>query len=174
MIKRVLSLLLLLSLPLLASHYNSTVLKIEAKLFPKMALLNENLDKNSTELKLYILALPEDFNRAKELKNFIEFYYQEKVGGKDIRVSIKQFKDFEKLPDALIILHHSPEELTKIAHWANRHKIVTLAYDPSYMEYGLLSSIYIGKSVKPYLNREVIQKYNFIFNPNLLKLSKFR
>jgi len=174
MIKRVLSLFLILSLQLLATEYKPTVLRLEAKLFPKMILLNEGLNKMSDSLHIYILAKEWDLNAAEELQNYIESYYPEKISGKDIVVEIKVFKELKNSPDALIILHHDKEELIKIASWANRHRVMSLAYDSAYMEYGILASLYIGKSTKPYLNKQIIQKYGFKFNPYLLKLSKFR
>lgn len=174
MIQRVLSLFLILSLQLLATQYEPTVLKLEAKLFPKMILLNEGLDKTSDSLHIYIVTKEWDLNAAEELKSNIESYYPQKISGKKVVVEIKEFNKLKNLPDALIVLHHSKDELIKIARWANRHKVMSLAYDPAYMEYGLLASLYIGKSTKPYLNKKIIQKYGFKFNPYLLKLSKFR
>jgi len=174
MIKRVLSLLIILSLPLFAVHYNSTVLELEAKLFPKMILLSEEIDKESQYLEIYIIAKEIDTRSAQDMKKSIKSNYPDKIMGKEIVVSIKQFKDFAAIPDAIIVLHHDKKELTKIALWANENRVISLAYDPSYMKHGILASIYVGKSTKPYLNAKIIQKYGFIFNPYLLKLSKFR
>ena len=174
MIKRVLSLFLILSLQLSAIEYKPTLLELEAKIFPKMILLNSKLDKTSETLTIYIIIKEWDIYTAQELQNNIENYYPKKIAGKKIVVSIEQFKDFKKTPDAIILLKHTKEELTQIANWANKKGIVSLAYDPSYMEYGILASLYIGKSTKPYLNKKIIQKYGFEFNPQLLKLSKFK
>jgi hypothetical protein len=75
--------------------------------------------------------------------------------------------------DALLVLSHEPKELEIIALWANNNKIVTFAYEPGSLEYGLIASIYIGKTTKPYLNNHMIKKYGFIFDSYLLQLSKF-
>ena len=97
------------------------------------------------------------------------------IGKKKIIVSISEFNDPNiNFPDAVIVLSHEDKELQKIASWANKNTIVSFAYDPSYLNYNLLASIYIGKSTKPYLNRKIIKKYNFIFDPYLLQLSKFK
>jgi len=174
MIKKVFTLLVMLSLQLSATHYNSTVLELEAKLFPKIILLSEQVDKDAIYLDIYIITKEIDKESAQELKYLIEDYYPEKISGKTIRVTLREFENFKKKPDALIVLHHSAKELEKIALWANKNRIISLAYDPSYMQYGIIASLYIGKVTKPYLNREVMQKYNFKFNPYLLKLSKFK
>ena len=174
MIQRVLTLFLILSLQLWAIQYKPTVLELEAKLFPKMVLLNTDIDKSSDTLQIYIIIKEWDLYTALELQKDIELNYPDKISGKKIVVSVEEFQEFQTLPDAIIVLHHNSEELTKIANWANRHKIISLAYDPSYMQYGILASLYLGKATKPYLNREIIQKYGFKFSPYLLKLSKFK
>ena len=174
MIHRTLSLLFLASLKLFAINYNSTILELEAKLFPKMILLNENINKKINNLTIYILSEEIDVYVAVELKEAIEANYPDKISGKFIKVSIKKFNTFENLPDAVIVLNHNEEELSEIALWANEHGVISLGYDPSYMEYGILGSLYIGKSTKPYFNAKKILQYGFIFNTNLLKISKFK
>jgi len=174
MIKRVLSLFLILSLQLWATQYKPTVLELEAKIFPKMILLNLELNKKSDTLNIYILTKEWDLYTADELKEYIELYYPKKISGKKIIVSIEVFQNFQQIPDAIIVLKHNKKELIKIANWANKKGIISLAYDPSYMQYGILASLYIGKSTKPYLNKSIIQKYGFKFHPQLLKLSKFK
>jgi hypothetical protein len=174
MIQKILSLLIILSVQLFASQYNSIILELEAKLFPKMILLSEDLDKNATALNIYIIAKEIDTHSAEQFKKLIKSNYPDKILGKKVEVSVKKFKHFKDLPNALIVLRHNEEELSKIALWANKNKIISLAYDPSYMQYGILASIYIGKTTKPYLNKTAIQKYGFVFNPYLLELSKFK
>lgn len=172
--RKILALLIVLSLQLFASQYNSIILELEAKLFPKMILLSEDLDKNTTSLNIYIIAKEIDIHTAEQFKKLIESNYPDKISGKKVQVSVKKFKHFKDLPNAIIVLRHSEEQLSKIALWANNNKVLSLAYDPSYMQYGILASIYIGRTTKPYLNKTAIQKYGFVFNPYLLKLSKFK
>jgi hypothetical protein len=174
MIRVFLSFLLLSALPLFATQYNSTVLELEAKLFPKIILLNDNIDKKVKNLQIFIISKKIDFDTAYELQKSIEFYYPDTLMGKKIFIHVQEFEKFTILPDALIVLYHENKILQEIALWANTHKVVTLGYDPYYMDYGILGSLYIGKNTKPYLNKKVIQKYNFTFNPYLLELSKFR
>ena len=174
MIQRVLSLLLLLSLQLSAIEYNATLLVLEAKIFPKMILLNENIDKDAQDLSIYILSEEIDVHVAVELKENIEANYPDKVSGKFIKVYVKKFDTFTNFPDAVIVLNHEEEKLEEIALWANENGVISLGYDPAYMEYGILGSLYLGISTKPYFNAKKILKHGFIFNPNLLKISKFR
>lgn len=167
-------LLSLLSLQLFASQYNSTVFELEAKLFPKIVILSENIKTESKNLILYIVAKEEDTYDALEFKEAIELAYPNKLMNKVVKVFVKEFNALEGNPDAIIVFQNSEDEIRKIAKWANTNKIISLSYDPSYLDYNILSSIYIGRSIKPYLNRKIMQKYNFSFNPYLLELSKFK
>ncbi|MEA2073630.1 MAG: hypothetical protein U9O86_08600 [Campylobacterota bacterium] len=174
MIKVFLLLYLLLPLQLFAIHYNSTIIEIEAKLFPKMIMLSEDIDKNATVLKIDIIAHKQDLAYAREFKESIQAKYPEKLINKVVKVSISKLGSLNEEADAFIVLDHTEKELQKIANFANTRKILSFAYDPSYMDSGILAAIYIGISTKPYLNKEIIQKYNFTFNPYLLELSKFK
>ncbi|MEA3330922.1 MAG: hypothetical protein U9Q29_04430 [Campylobacterota bacterium] len=148
---------------------------IEAKLFPKIALLEQDIKQSSSKLlKITIVANEMDFNAAEYFKRKIELNYPNEIREKLIIVNISKFKPSTmQNPDVIIVLSHQPKEQRTIALWANQNKIVSFAYDSSDLNYGILSSIYIGKSVKPYLNRKIIKEYNFIFDSYLLQLSKF-
>ena len=175
MIKRVGLLFLLLSTLLFAKQYDSRVITIEAKLFPKIALLEQHIKQNpSALLSITILAKEIDFDVAEDFKTKIKASYPEMIGGKKVVVNISRFKPLTKEhQDAVIVLSHEPKELEEIVLWANKNKILSFAYDPYYLKYGIVSSIYIGKSTKPYLNRKTIQEYSFTFDPYLLQVSKF-
>jgi len=172
-IQKLFFLFLLFVANLSALEYDETILELEAKLFPKMILLSDGIKKESDTLSIYIIAQEVDNKSAEYFKTLILSNYPKKISGKKIEVSIKEFVAFKTKPDAIIVLDYDGEKLTEIANWANTHKVISLAYDPYYMSYGLLASLYIGKATKPYLNSAVIKKYDFSFNPYLLKLSKF-
>lgn len=174
MVLKYISLLFLLIAPLFSMHYNPTILEIEAKLFPKMIIMSEDLNKTKESLEIYIVAKDIDFFQAEKFKELILHNYPKRLMGKKLKVSLHTFEPFTTLPDALIILAHTDEELKEIAKWANERKIISLSYSPLSMDQGVVASLYIGKSTKPYLNKEVIKKYHLKFNPYLLKLSKFR
>lgn len=175
MIQRLFFLLLVLSVLLGAKEYDNTVMDIEAKLFPKIALLEESIAHNpSPNLTITIICTEPDYDVAQNFKQKIEFYYPNKLRDKKVLVTLAQFGDTHiENADALLVLSHEPHELEIIALWANKNKIVTFAYDPAFLEYGLIASIYIGKDTKPYLNNSIIKKYGFVFDPYLLQLSKF-
>lgn len=168
-------LFLFFSTILFARYYDTNIMTIEAKLFPKIAMLEKNIKQNpSMVLVITILANEKDYRVAKHFKRKIKSNYPNLIGKKRIVVNISEFMPLTMPnPDAIIVLSYKPKELEAIALWANQNKIVSFAYDSSDLSYGILSSIYIGKSIKPYLNRKIIQEYNFVFDSYLLQLSKF-
>lgn len=165
--------LLSLSLQLAASQYNSTIIELEAKLFPKMMLLSEDIDKNSSVIEIFIIAKESAEYSAKLFQKNIEKNYAKRIRNKNFKVTIKAFEDINSHPDAIITLYHSDNEIQKIAQWANKNKIPSFCYDPTDLENGILASLYIGATTKPYLNKITINRYSFSFDPYLLKLSKF-
>jgi len=174
MIQKLLLLLLLLQMEILASHYNSTILELEAKLFPKMLFLSDNLKKEASRVHICIVSKERELHNAENFKKAIEHNYRNGIMGKSIFVSIATLETIRNYPDAVIILYHSEKELRRVANWANNNKVLSFSYEPSYLEFGVLASIYIGVSTKPYLNKTVIKRFKFGFNPYLLELSKFR
>lgn len=167
-------LFLFLTLQLFGNYYNSTMIEIEAKLFPKMMIFSADIDKKSKILKIEIVAHAQDYRYAQEFKEAIKSNYPDKLMNRALQVSITELSKMDSSSDAIIVLNHTEKELVKIATFANSRKIPSFAYNPFYMDSGILASLYIGRTTKPYLNKDVMQKYNFTFNPYLLKLSRFR
>ena len=177
MIKFIITFLLLLSTSLFAKYYDNNIMTIEAKLFPKIALLEQSIkESTSDKLKIKIVANKDDFYAANIFKNKILSNYPDPIRDKKIIVDILTFEPSTieniKDADAIIVMTHKPEKLIKIASWANQNKIVSFVYDYSNLKYGFLASIYIEKTTKPYLNKQTIIDYNFIFDSYFLQLSK--
>ena len=73
MIKRVSLFFLLLSTLLYAKQYDATIMAIEAKLFPKIALLEQHIKQDSSaELRITIFANEIDFDAAENFKTKYE------------------------------------------------------------------------------------------------------
>ena len=168
-------LILLFCLQLSAREYNSDIIDIEAKLFVKIALLEAHIQKSEDpRLNIYILAKEIDSKAANLFRSAIEADYPQKVLNKKVVVTIARFSQtMQKRPAAVIVLRHTPQELQAIATWANKNQILSFAYDPAYLKYGLLASLYFGQTTKPYFNKRTIQDYGFVFDPYLMQLSKF-
>ena len=158
-------------------QYNSVILDIEAKIFPKIALMEKSV-QNSPSKSLHIIIVYKKINAkvAKKFQSKIEMTYKAPLLGKKIVVDVvlmRRYHKLQMLPDVIIVLSYPPKEMKDIAKWANENKIVSFVYEPKDLQYGFLGSVYIGLSVKPYLNKETIKESGFVFTPYLLQLSKF-
>lgn len=173
MIHKVFLFLLALHLQLFGAHYNTTIIELEAKLFPKMLVLSTDQSINASKIELVILAKEEDEHYSEFFVEKIKESYAQKIMNKELLVSTTTFEKLQGEPDGIIVLYHSDRELKHIAKWANERKIPTFAYDPAHLAFGIFASLYIGAQTKPYLNKEIIKKYCFKINPHLIMLSKF-
>jgi len=174
MIQRVLTLLLILSVSLFSRQYDVTLLNIEAKLFPKIAVLEEHVKQKESDTLLFAIVHDRvDLEVAKKFKLKILENYPSRLRNKKINVVLKRSDEsLDRAVDVLIFLYLEDETISSYASWANRHNILSFSYDPSDLYHGVVASLYLGKSTKPYLNAEIIKKYNFTFDPYLLRLSR--
>ena len=174
MIQKVFTLIVLLSLQLFAHQYDDTLLAIEAKLFPKIAMLEKSVaNKKSSELRIVIYSQDIDEAIATKLRSKILFNYPDTLLNKKLKVTLAQrFDELTTDTDCIIVLSQEEDKVTKLASWAHKNHILTFSYDASYLQYGILGSIYLGKATKPYLNALVIRDYGFVFDTHLLQLCK--
>jgi hypothetical protein len=175
-IRRLVSLLLLFVALLPAKQYDTNVMAIQAKLFPKIALLEQQVKNRTADtLNIAIVAVETDYKAAEQFKAMIIKNYPDGILGRRLNISVTTFTPLlsDQAPNAVIVLSHRTDTLQAIASWANEQRIVSFAYDPYHLREGLLVSIFFGKSAQPYLNRHTIQQYHFVFDHYLLKLSKF-
>ena len=175
MILKVFSLVILCCVQLFGYYYDNKIIDIEAKLFPKIAMLEKTTqNKKSDTLQIYIVHNEIDRDTAVKFKEAIERFYPNKLLDKKISITfITQQQLTSSTNGVFIVLYHTTPILETIANWANKNHQISFVYDPLEIECGFLGSIYIGKETKPYLNRQTIQKYNFNFDTYLLGVSKF-
>jgi hypothetical protein len=175
MILKVLSLMILWCNQLFGYYYDDKIIDIEAKLFPKIAMLEKTTqNKKSDTIQIYIVHNEIDRDTAIKFKEAIERFYPNKLVDKKISIAlITQQQLTSSTNGVFIVLYHATPILETIANWANENHQISFVYDPLEIEYGFLGSIYIGKETQPYLNRQTIQKYNFNFDTYLLGVSKF-
>lgn len=177
-LKKLFTTLFLSTAILFANEYDKNVMLIESKLFPKIALMEKGVqNKTKKTLDIAILYKEIDYADAKQFLQEIQNQYPSALLGKTLHVTLKPLSRYTKLqtlPDVVIVLSYDAQTMQKIAAWANEHKILSFVYEPSDMRYGFVGSVHINKTVRPYLNKEIIKRYDFVFAPHLLQLSHFR
>ena len=177
-LKKILFIFLITVASLFSYEYDDTIMSIEAKLFPKIALMEQHIrQKTKSSLDILILYKEIDKDIAKKFAAKIKQRYTRPLLDKKIYVDtalLSKIKKLQKVPDVIIVLSYDAKEMRFVAAWANKNRVVSFVYEPENLKYGFLGSVYIGKTVKPYLNKQTIKEHGFVFTPYLLQLSKFK
>jgi hypothetical protein len=62
--------------------------------------------------------------------------------------------------------------LSPLLEYAQKNKTLTFCFDPALLQKGAAVSLYIGRSVKPYINISTLKQVPFTFEYGFLKLSQ--
>jgi len=171
-------LLLLIFIPffLWGTTYDSTLLQIGAKLFPKVILMEKGTtDRIQSVVNLVIVTVPANKEAAQRLSGMIERQYGGILSNHSLDVSVVSPKEALSLKNVhgFILLMDADESIlpTLLEH-AHQNKILTFSFDSDIMKKGSAVSLYIGRSVKPYINLTTLKQVPFTFEYGFLKLSQ--
>jgi len=171
-------LLLLIFIPffLWGTTYDSTLLQIGAKLFPKVILMEKGTtDRIQSVVNLVIVTIPANKEAAQRLSGMIERQYGGILSNHSLNVSVVSPKEALSLKNVhgFILLMDADESIlpTLLEH-AHQNKILTFSFDSDIMKKGSAVSLYIGRSVKPYINLTTLKQVPFTFEYGFLKLSQ--
>lgn len=172
------SILIVLLLPLIlwGNPFDPAMLQIGAKIFPKVVLIEKGMKgRISSSVNIVIVANDASKESAIRLMNLIDRQYNKTLGEYPLNVNVVSPNEAlrENDPHAYILLLSGKEALfpSLLAH-AKKSKILTFCFDPDLLFEGVAVSLYIGRSVKPYLNLAVLRETPFLFDYGFLKLSQ--
>jgi hypothetical protein len=160
---------------LYAYTYDQKILQIHAKIAPRILYMNESKKPNASQiLSLVIVYESGDVKAAKELSNYINASYPNGLGDKTIKIETVSYASFKSAPEnSLIFLLDAPDDkVTKIVNYAQKNRLMSMSYQADYLDKNVLISLYIGKTLKPYLNIEVAKKSGIVFSSTLMSVSK--
>lgn len=170
--------ILLFFIPYLLSGatYDATLLQIGAKIFPKVTLMEKGTNERiHSSVNFLIVAPSSNKIAAHELSDMIDRQYGGMLSTHPISISIVSPKEALEIKNVhcLILLMESDDPmLSPLIEYAERGKILTFSFDPSLLQKGVAISLYIGRSVKPYINLATLKKVPFVFEYGFLKLSQ--
>jgi hypothetical protein len=174
MIKK--SLLLLMPFLLWGTTYDSTLLQIGAKLFPKVVLMEKGTkERLQSTLRLVIITTQSDKKTAQQLSKAIERQYGGVLSSYTLSLTIASPKEALEITHAhgfFLLLEPNEDILTPLLVHAHDHKILTFSFDPALLQKGVAVSLHIGRSVKPYINLSTLKQVPFTFEYGFLKLSQ--
>ncbi|MDD5160057.1 MAG: hypothetical protein PHI47_08410 [Sulfuricurvum sp.] len=169
-------LLLLLPFVLWGTNYDLALLQIGVKIFPKVALMEQGTkERIQSSVNFVIIAEPLNKETAQRLSKMFERQYSGVLSNYSLSFTIVTPKEALEIKNSHgFILLMEPEEsmLPLLLEHAHKNKILTFCFDPGLLQKGADVSIYIGRSVKPYINLSTLRQVPFTFEYGFLKLAQ--
>jgi len=169
-------LIFLTPLLLYGTTYDSTLLQIGAKIFPKVALMEKGTNERiHSTVNFVIVASPSNKAAAQRLSEIIEHQYNGILADHQLTLSVVSPKEALEIRNAhsfVLLMDPDDSALALILEHASKTKTLTFCFDPLVLQKGAAVSLYIGRSVKPYINLTTLKQVPFTFEYGFLKLSQ--
>ncbi len=159
-----------------AHNYDQLLLKAQASIFPKIALLDKKLNEKLVDGEIiYIIAYEEeDYPTAQEISKYIKIKYKENFDKYNYKINLVTFSNLTYDMNATVIYAlNSDENIEKVANIAKKKGIITFAYDINNLKNGLLFSLVLEKTTVLYLNKENLYNGKIDFIDPLLQMVNF-
>ncbi|MDQ7067986.1 MAG: hypothetical protein Q9M40_08435 [Sulfurimonas sp.] len=150
-----------------AKEYNSDLLHIHATIFPKILLTDTQLQKKLVDgkIKIIILHSQQDQESAEKLKQEILSLYPT-IDNTPLSISLQQYNNVKDL-EVATAYYELNGEINAIAHVnkiALKNRRITFSLNESYLSFGTLFSLHIGKKVSPVINISSLKRSKIILN----------
>lgn len=156
--------------------YDPALLQIGAKIFPKVAMMEKGTnDRIQSTVHFVIVATPSNKPAAHDLSEMIRRQYGEALSNYPLSVSIvspKEALEAKNVHGFILLMESDDSMLQPLLEYAHKNKTLTFSFDPTLLQKGAAISLYIGRSVKPYINLSTLKKVPFTFEYGFLKLSQ--
>jgi hypothetical protein len=169
-------LLLLCWATLSATYYSPLQLNAMTIIFPKLLLLKKSPKSLLADghIRFYILYEPEDRTVAEQIKARLKRLYPDTIEGYPFEATMLQYSQVNEATDAsALLMLYSEKRMAQAAAFAQKHGIVTFAYDAADLDKGLLFALGIERSTIIYLNRDALSKYKIQFSDVLYQIVRF-
>ncbi|HZF70343.1 hypothetical protein [Sulfuricurvum sp.] len=156
--------------------YDVAVLQIGTKIFPKVALMEQGTkERIQSNVNFVIVASPPYKEPAQQLLMMFERQYGGVFGNYTIALKIVSPKEALEINNSHgYFVFMDPEDtlLLPLVEHAHKSKTLTFCFDAALLQKGCDVSLYIGRSVKPYINLTTLKQVPFTFEYGFLKLSQ--
>lgn len=173
---RVVVLLLAGWISLHAMYYNPLQLNAQTIIFPKLLLLKKAPKSLLVDgrIRFCILYEPEDRTVARHIVARLQRLYPDTIEGYPFEATMLQYDDItEDTQVSALLMLYSEHGTARAVAYAQRHGIVTFAYDVASLQNGLLFALGIERSTVIYLNRNALSKYKIQFSDALYQIVRF-
>ncbi len=173
--KLIIVLSFLIPITLFGGYYDTSLLQIGAKLFPKIIFIEKGtLERIQTSIHLVVVASSQYQENGRSFSKMLQTQYPEGINNYPIRITLATPKEALQIKNVhafvLMMPPEDPQTHSIIAH-SSENKILTFCFDQALLKSGVLLSLHIGKSVKPYLNITTLKEGGYTFEYSFIKLS---
>ena len=159
------------------SVYNINFLDFQAKVFPKIILLDNNFEDKLLENSVVLTILYEeiDYSVVEILKDKIEKEYKS-LKDYNLKVNSLKYSEFNanKLSTAYILLLGKDEKILEISKILSSNNRLTFAYDNSYLDLGVIFGLSITSKVDILLNIEALKNSKIELQNSIFSVVKIR
>ena len=165
----------LTTLSIYGQSYQTSLLNLHAKVFPKILLSDTQLDEKLVDNNIVIIILYEekDLKVAQSFQKRILKYHSQ-LGIYTFDVLLQKYTSFSSSDNATAYY----QLLTDATTLQNTNSIIQLknkisfSYDNSYLDRGTLMSLYIDKKVMPFIDMKTLKNSKIIFKNIIFKIAK--
>jgi len=176
---RALILILMLNSLVFGFNYNDILLKAQISIFPRILLLDKEIESKLVDGKIVFTVIYEDGDHytALDIAKKIEESYKGKVEEYEFIINTVKFSDLnnETQATAFYTLNSSENivNIAKVVNIAKEKGIVAFAYDTNNLKQGLLLSLVFEKSTILYLNKASLVANKIDFVDSIYHIVKF-
>lgn len=172
--KRIFWLLIGLSVIAEAYTYNHRLMQVYATIAPRVMLM---VEEPKSQYSLCIVYAQGDDTAAALLQRMIDESYPQGLKGRVFETFILTFEEAAQVDackgsSMLFMLDAHPEAIRNVVQKASDAGVATMAYSNRFLEEGVMLSLDLGATVRPYVNLEAAKRADVLVSDVLLRISK--
>ena len=149
---------------------------MHARVFPTIVMMDTAIASRLIEDRLHLVVLHEGADRRYAL-NFIEqlqAHHGERIGpyAWDAEAIAYGAFDEDRAASAVYLLPTTPVMLMQSARTATDRGLVSFAYEENGIEFGVMTTLHVGRSSTPWLNIDTIRQSGITFKPTLIQIAR--
>lgn len=157
-----------------AGVYDDDVLNIFSKLMPRFILMSNKKYLINKDIEICILHDKMDADNAELLTKKIAQNYPNGIKQYKINVVPVEYLNIEQCKNKQLafLFNQHRQSISKSVQTLNQYKILTISYEPDYLQEGVAVSLFLGRKIVPLLNMQAIRENDITLDNLLIRVSK--
>lgn len=157
-----------------ASVYDDETLTIFAKIAPRMILMSSQKEKIKESIQICVVHDKIDERSAISLIGKVQDAYPNPIANHPLVLTNTTYASMDKCQNnqLMFLFNSNDKNIEKALQYSRDHHLMTISYDPKYLENGVETSLFLGRKVTPYLNINTLRKNGIEVDNLLIRISK--